>query len=43
MIDKSNTLDKNFIQKIIDQDLDTNKWEAVYFAGGRKLRLKMGA
>ena len=27
MIDKSNTLDKNFIQKIIDQDLDTNKWE----------------
>ena len=27
MIDKSNTLDKNFIQKIIDLDLDTNKWE----------------
>ena len=27
MIDKSNALDKNFIQKIIDQDLDTNKWE----------------
>ena len=27
MISKSNTLDKNFIQKIIDLDLDTNKWE----------------
>ena len=26
MIKESNTLDKNFIQKIIDQDLDTNKW-----------------